>query len=202
MKTIKLGLISLSILLFSLAANAQSNSSKLSFRAGLNSAQLDFGGFKVDPVIGFNIGASYELLNLSDKIILRPEIMFSQQGFSILSDAIGNSGYIKIDQKTNLNYLTLPINLDFQIDKKFSIVAGPYVGLLLNKNSFKDIDLQEDDAKSTDFGFNAGINYAINSRIKLDVRYLAGSNILKTTGDFIELEANNKVWQFGIIFKP
>jgi opacity protein-like surface antigen len=202
MKTIKLGLISLSILLFSQVLNAQNNSSKLSFRAGLNSAQLDFGGFKVDPIIGVNIGASYELLNLSDKIILRPEIMFSQQGFSILTDAIGNNSYIKVNQKTNLNYLTLPVNLDFQIDKKFSIVAGPYIGLLLNKNSLKDIDLQDDDSKSTDFGFNAGINYAITNRIKVDVRYLAGSNILKTTGDFIELEANNKVWQFGIILKP
>ena len=140
MKTIKLGLISLSILLFSQVLNAQNNSSKLSFRAGLNSAQLDFGGFKVDPIIGVNIGASYELLNLSDKIILRPEIMFSQQGFSILTDAIGNNSYIKVNQKTNLNYLTLPVNLDFQIDKKFSIVAGPYIGLLLNKNSLKDID--------------------------------------------------------------
>jgi opacity protein-like surface antigen len=202
MKIIKLGLVTVFVLLFTQVLIAQNSSNKFSFRAGLNSAQLDFGGFKIDPVIGFNIGASYELLNLSDKIILRPEIMFSQQGFSILSEEMGNSGYIEVNQKTNLNYLTLPINLDFQIDKKFSIVAGPYIGFLLNKNSFKEIDLQEDDTKSTDFGFNAGINYAISNKIRLDVRYLAGSNIIRTTGDFIELEASNKVWQFGIIIKP
>ena len=201
MKIIKLGFITIFILFFTQVLTAQNLTNKFSFRAGLNSAQLDFGGFKVDPVIGFNIGASYELLNISDKIILRPEIMFSQQGFSILSEEYGNTGYIEVKQKTNLNYLTLPINLAFQIDNKFSIVAGPYIGLLLNKNSFKEIDLQDDDVKSTDFGINAGINYAINNNIKFDVRYLAGSNILKTTGDFLELEANNKVWQFGIIFK-
>ena len=202
MKIIKLGFVTVFVLFFTQLLNAQNSSNKFSFRAGLNSAQLDFGGFKIDPVIGFNIGASYDLLNLSDKIILRPEIMFSQQGFSVLTEEYGKSGYIEVNKKTNLNYLTLPVNLDFQIDNKFSIVAGPYIGLLLNKDSFKEIDLQSDDVKSADFGFNAGINYAINNKIKLDIRYLAGSNILNSTGDFLELEAKNKVWQFGIIFKP
>ena len=202
MKIIKLGFITVFVLFFTQVLTAQNSSNKFSFRAGLNSAQLDFGGFKVDPVIGLNIGASYELLNLSDKIILRPEIMFSQQGFSVLNEEYGESGYIDVDKKINLNYLTLPLNLDFQIDNKFSIVAGPYIGLLLNKGQFKEIDLQDDNVKSADFGFNAGINYAITNKIKLDVRYLAGSNILKTTGDFLDLEANNKVWQFGIIIKP
>jgi hypothetical protein len=202
MKIIKLGFITLFVLFFTQVLTAQNSSNKFSFRAGLNSAQLDFGGFKVDPVIGLNIGASYELLNLSDKIILRPEIMFSQQGFSVLNEEYGESGYIDVDKKINLNYLTLPLNLDFQIDNKFSIEAGPYIGLLLNKGQFKEIDLQDDNVKSADFGFNAGINYAITNKIKLDVRFLAGSNILKTTGDFLDLEANNKVWQFGIIIKP
>ena len=202
MTIIKLGFITVFVLFFTQVLTAQNSSNKFSFRAGLNSAQLDFGGFKVDPVIGLNIGASYELLNLSDKIILRPEIMFSQQGFSVLNEEYGESGYIDVDKKINLNYLTLPLNLDFQIDNKFSIVAGPYIGLLLNKGQFKEIDLQDDNVKSADFGFNAGINYAITNKIKLDVRYLAGSNILKTTGDFLDLEANNKVWQFGIIIKP
>jgi hypothetical protein len=45
MKIIKLGLVTVFVLLFTQVLIAQNSSNKFSFRAGLNSAQLDFGGF-------------------------------------------------------------------------------------------------------------------------------------------------------------
>lgn len=108
-----------------------------------------------DNSFGLQIGVLYNL-NISDKIILRPKISFSQQGDRTKTEQTSNFELNQIDYK--LTYLNTSI--DFKFWDKVYLIVGPQVGILLNEKHGSN-DLGEIES-NVDFGFNLGTGFKVN----------------------------------------
>jgi hypothetical protein len=137
-------------------------------RVGLNLAnqkdKFDGGSESGDIKPGFQVGA-YLVGNLSDKIAIQPELTFSVLGTKISDPDVG-------DIKLNLNYITIPIFLRYNINDILNIHLGPQFGILASakgkadggsadiKSQYKSLDVGAAVGLGLDFGkFNAAARY-------------------------------------------
>jgi hypothetical protein len=109
-----------------------------------------------------HIGATYET-ELSDKIVFRPKLVFSQQGD-------------REDFNDNIKYETSYINipLSFKFFKQPYLIAGPQIGVLINTKK-KEMDFG--DLKPLDYGLNLGIGIDIK-RFFIELNLYQGFNEL------------------------
>jgi len=126
--------------------------------AGTASAQLTVGakaglnysiyGTKIDPEpeekpesgsgIGFHVGGFLNY-NLSDKIGLRTELLYSARGTSYTDESTSTTSILGItsttktetDGSATASYLELPIMVNFQASEALSFHAGPGLGFLM-----------------------------------------------------------------------
>lgn len=158
--------------------------------SGVNGGPSLKGDFKV----GYLAGA-YADLNISKKIAIQPELLFSQTS-STTSNNTG--GIINFEQakKFNLHYLSIPILLDYKIIPFLHAQVGPQFSTLLNSNesivaggtrSFKSGDFAiVIGAEARILKFRGGLRYVIglsnindlpnqekwkNQRIQLAISY-------------------------------
>ncbi|MBQ0735424.1 porin family protein [Aquimarina celericrescens] len=184
MKTIKKGTLILALLFMgAITANAQSNIDGLKFgiKGGANLAKLKNVDSKAK--IGLVAGVFTEY-GFSDKFSLRSEVLFSVQG----AKAKGSS------EKVKLNYINaLPALIKFYPVKKFSLEAGPQIGLLISK---KGGGLLKSDYRKLDYGLTLGAGFHIIENIEIGARYYLGlRDITKTPG-----EVKNAVFQFTLSY--
>lgn len=82
------------------------------------------------------------------------------------------------ETKYRLNYLSMPVLLNYKVSKKFSVEAGPEVDLLINAK--KQIGATSSnithDTEERNFGIAAGVEYELIKSISLNARYLHGLN--------------------------
>src|ERR1700712_1581911 len=114
--------------LFTLIASAQHSSQKatIGIKGGINLYNIDLpdnGGAAFHNKIGFNAGLLAHI-HLIPRLALQPEIVYSVQGTK------GDGTVAKFNN--NLNYLNVPVLLQFMFDNGFRLQAGPQVGFLLN----------------------------------------------------------------------
>ena len=118
---------------------------------------------------GFHAGVLLDA-PLSKSISIQPNLLFSQKG------AIFNGTY---GFTATYNYLELPVNVIYHINKKFMIGAGPYLGYALSgtqSGSQQSIDVVfgSGQAKRLDFGLNALIGYEIIDGLVISANYSLG----------------------------
>ncbi len=125
---------------------------------------------------------------------LRPEILYTSKGFATnFTDPRINTlgGYNEIEQKTNFNYLSIPLLLDFKAGPVF-FELGPEFAYMLAvtsevKTDIKDVNGKVSDHKdekhtekselgvqSVDLGYVAGIGINLPAGFGLGVRYNGG----------------------------
>ncbi len=124
-----------------------------------------------DTKIGFHVGllAAYAF---SDKVALRGELLYSTKGFQSAADSSTTDGF-----KLNMNYLSLPILIDYQPLPKLHLVAGPSFSyrVLLDSDPNTDnpfFSLEDIWNNSFDFSLATGLEYGIGEHLRLGVRYL------------------------------
>lgn len=122
--------------------------------------------------VGFAIGGFAEV-KVSDKFAVQPELLYSIQGYKF----DGGSA--------DLNYLNIPVMAKYFVAEKFSLEAGPQIGILLSATG--KLGSESADIKSlyntTDFGLNLGAGFDVTEDITLGLRYTLGlSNIGKDSG--------------------
>ncbi|TDO69899.1 outer membrane protein with beta-barrel domain [Flavobacterium chryseum] len=143
--------------------NAQST--KLGVKGGLNLSTLVGGDVEsAKSVVGFHVGGFAEI-KIVEKFAIQPEILFSTQGTKVES-VFGNDFDLK------LNYLNIPVLAKYYIVDKFSVEAGPQLGVLLSAKA-DDNDIKEF-SKSVDFGFNVGAAYHFTDNLSINLRYTIG----------------------------
>jgi hypothetical protein len=138
---------------------------KFGVRAGLNltNQKLSSSGISISPdsKAGFQIGVVGDL-SVSDALAIQPGIVFATLGCKLG------------DTKTSLNYIQVPINVQYKFDLgsvQLFPQAGPYLGFAIGgkyKEDGESMDLKigndelEDDYKAFDFGLGigAGIQFA------------------------------------------
>ena len=134
-------------------------------------------------ILNFNAGGGARI-KLSKQFSLQAELLWNVKG--------GESILINIQEPTQrityrLGYISLPVNLAFS-HKKFSAYIGVEQSLFIqgsfqffdgDRNRFTNI-VGRKPAKKYDTGLICGINYFVNKRFFIDLRYFYGLMITHT----------------------
>lgn len=140
-------------------------------KAGANIFKVDGTSMKDEFNFGYNLGAFAEL-NFSPKVGIQPELMWNQTNYRTGNRFNDIYPEGTNDVKGKLNYLSIPILLNYNLAKFFTLQAGPQFGILLDQD--KSLFQNGREAfKSGDFSMLGGVQLNIGS-LKLGGRYVIG----------------------------
>jgi opacity protein-like surface antigen len=120
-------------LLISFASMAQFH---IGAKAGANIFKVDGHSFKDQFKYGYHLGGFMEI-PISNKLTIQPEVLFNQ--YSTVLDSSYKNIYDGVFNSQNgnnikLNYLSIPILLEYKMAKFFRLQAGPQFGVLIDQN--------------------------------------------------------------------
>ncbi|NHF60354.1 porin family protein [Flavobacteriaceae bacterium TP-CH-4] len=127
-----------------------SSQKKLGAIVGLNNSSISEGfldEISITDKFGFHVGAFYEL-QLDEKLMFRPKIMYSQQG---------NRDTYRSRRTEKLNYINIP--LDFKVFDTTYLLVGPQVGFLVSENNST---FSSGDIATLDIGIKLGLGQRIH----------------------------------------
>ena len=158
-------------LFFVQAATAQFS---IGVKAGANITKVDGKSFKDEFRYGYHLGG-YANIGIGGRFSLQPEVLFNQyqtktdSSFkSIYQNAFNGNNNIK------LNYLSIPLMLNYKLGSLLSLQAGPMFSILMDQN--KNLLQNGQDAfKKGEFSMLGGAQVSLG-KIKLNGRYVIGLN--------------------------
>ena len=190
-------------------------------RAGWNYIQTRF-----DPTIptiveydyrsGYHFGIATKF-NLGREFYLNPELLYNNKGYS---RGAFNDGLPRSESNTHLNYVSLPILLEYRPQTWLGLQAGPEIGFLASaRTKFEDFtwDLldQEEigllDLNRLDLGLAIGAAFLIDSKLTGSLRYVHGMRQLYESPPILfDLEGNalafegdnyfNRAFQVSLVY--
>ncbi|MBC7721219.1 MAG: PorT family protein [Pedobacter sp.] len=187
-------LSTLVILTTVIATHAQGVS--LGIKAGANLTKIDGVSFDDSYKLSYQAGGFVEI-DFSKKFGIQPEVLFSQTTSKTES---GTSPiYTNINKNTdvNLNYLTIPVLLRYNVGKLVTLNLGPQFGILLNKDNSLFANGQNA-FKGGDFSMVGGAQLNI-SAFRIYGRYNIGLTNINDIDD--KDKWKSKQIQLGIGFK-
>ena len=166
------------------AASAQHSSSpkgkvNLGIKAGINLYKISSDdNTAFDQITGYHLGLLGHI-HLDSQWAVQPELVYSSQGAK-------SAG---VEHK--LDYINVPVLLQYMFDNGFRLQAGPQFGFLVRADNKNDLN-------SIDLGVGMGISYVVPSTgFGLDVRYNYGlSNINKNDA----VKSFNRGVQLGVFY--
>ena len=170
MKT-KLAIMALALLTMQ-AASAQKF--RIGAKAGANLVKVDGKSFKDEFRYGYHIGGFSEIVLTKDrKLSLQPEVLFSQYSTSL--DSNFKSVYQNVinsnQSHVKLNYLSIPILLNYKLIGPIYLQAGPAFSVLMDQ-SRTFLQNGGDAFKKGDFSMIGG------AQVKLAKLYLSGRYVV------------------------
>lgn len=165
----------LALVLFTQAAMAQLN---LGIKGGANIMKVDGKAFRDEFRYGYHLGGFAEI-GLGGKLSVQPEVLWNQyqtRADSSFSNIYQNALDISNYRDVKLNYLSIPLLLNYKLGSLMSLQAGPQYGILLDQS--KNLVQNGKEAfKNGDFSLVGGAQIHI-SKLRLQGRYVVGlSNI-------------------------
>lgn len=128
---------------------AQNDRVNFGLKAGVNLANLNVEDYDdTEMKLGMYAGALAHI-HITPNIGVQPEVVYSTQG--------AKDG----DTKWLIDYVNVPIMLQYMFDNGFRIETGPQVGFLTRAKIEADgeeLDIK-DDLKKTDISWGFGLNY-------------------------------------------
>jgi len=191
MKTKLLALLSL--VLFTQAAMAQFH---LGVKGGVNITKVEGKAFKDEFRYGYHLGGFAEI-GLGGKLGIQPEVLWSQNQTRVdssFSDVYENSLQISNYQDVTLNYLSIPVLLNYKLGSLMTLQAGPQFGILVDQSKTLLQNGQEA-FKKGDFSLVGGAQIHI-AKIRLQGRYFVGLNNISDVGD--QNKWNNQGFQLSL----
>lgn len=172
MKT-KLPLLLIAGLLIAQASMAQLN---LGIKGGANITKIEGKSFKDEFQYGYHLGGFAEI-GLGGKLAIQPEVLFNQYQTSVDSSfknvyqgAVNFSNY----KNVKLNYLSIPLLVNYKVGSLLTLQAGPQVGILLDQSK-NLLENGQEAFKTGDFSMVGGAVINI-SKLRLTGRYIVGLN--------------------------
>jgi hypothetical protein len=149
----------------------------LGIKGGANIVKIDGKSFKEQFRYGYNVGGFAEI-GLGKKFTLIPGVDFNQ--YSTTLDSSYKSIYQNVinsqQSKVKLNYLSIPVMLDYKFIGPIHLQAGPQVGILMDQNK-NFLQNGSEAFKTGDFAMAFGAQVKLAS-FRVTGRYLIGlSNI-------------------------
>ena len=157
-------------------------------KIGLNSYSINNdSGSDFDSKLGIHAGI-FGHIHLNRQLGVQPELVYSMQG--------GKSG----STNYNLDYINVPVLLQYMFDNGFRIQAGPQFGFLVrakaeNGNASQDV---KDEFKTIDAGLSFGASYIHTpTSFGIDARYNLGlTDISESSG----VKSTSRGLQVGIFY--
>ena len=190
--------ISLALALFFASFIASAQGPKFGLKAGLNVAKINSDGdLNYDNKLGLNAGLLAHI-HLSPQFALQPEVVYSAQGGKYtFQNVLGNLE----EHELGLDYINIPLNVQYMFDNGFRLQTGPQLGFLVNvKDKYNDAETEfftSDDFKSIDISWTAGLGYLSQTGFGIDARYNFGLSDINDTGGY---KLKNNVFQVGIFY--
>lgn len=163
-------------------AFAQSSQPRLGLTAGINLTTLGTASsngltINYDYRPGFQ-GGIFAEIPVAEKITFSPQVLFSQKGGNV--NTVVNGVTLKGD--TRINYLDVPLLVDFKVNSGVSLFVGPQVAFLMSQKSnitasmgnlsASDTNTDTDGFRKTLIGANVGVGYKVNKDIGLKLHYI------------------------------
>lgn len=175
-----------------LVGNAQAQHVNIGIKGGLNIFNTyNDNDAEADYKAGLHAGLLGHI-HLSEQFALQPELVFSIQGSQF---TVGST-----DFKLDLNYINVPLLLQYMFDNGFRIAAGPQLGLLLSaKSRAGDLEVDvKDSYENTDIGIGVGMSYVNpSSGFGIDARYNHGLTNINAAGT---VNSFNRGFQVGVFY--
>lgn len=189
----------------------------IGLKGGLSLSSLSIDNVTDSDILpGFH-GGAWVNIPLSGDISLQPELLYSGKGV----EAVYDEEFLGIEiaegeTKIRLNYIDIPVYVNYNLSEDFHFFIGPYVGFLLNANintsaeilDFLDYtnqdEISKDEFKSTDFGLSGGLGFSIDP-VSFGFNYSLGLMTVATDESqmeaLLESSKNNVIQVFvGIHF--
>jgi hypothetical protein len=166
---------SLSILMFAMVLSTMSFAQgffHVGVKGGVNMYKIDGKSFSQEFKYGYNAGIFSEI-NFSKKLGIQPEILWNQAQTRTTTQFhdMYNGGMSEL-KGVKLNYLSIPVLLNYSPSRILTLQAGPQFGILINKNQ-RLLDNGQQAFKSGDFSMLGGVQLNIGG-VKLGGRYVVG----------------------------
>lgn len=174
-------------------------------KAGLNLGDIkNIGLTDHSTRLGLN-GGLFTEIEISEKFITRPELLYSIKGDKFPSTEFNGGGTL------SLNYFSIPLLGGFRPSDKFTILLGPEFGFLMSANSKFDgsnHDISKNFRKF-DLAMNLGSSFNLKNGLGFELRYshgfekLVDVSITDQSGNEIgnDKVGSNRVFQIGVFYK-
>lgn len=173
----KTKLFSIAILMF-MSSSIFAQDFSLGIKGGANLGKISGQSFKDQFTLGYHVGA-FATIGLGKKWAIQPEAMLSQINVDTASNFSQVYQFNHVD-KINLQYLTIPILLNYNVNKFLTLQAGPQFGMMLDKH--KDLLQNGKDAfKSQDFSVAAGLQLNL-LKFRVYGRFIGGLTDINNIG--------------------
>jgi Outer membrane protein beta-barrel domain len=165
-------------------------------KIGTNINKISGKSFKDEFSYNYSAGG-FATIKLGKKWSIQPEVVFNQVSSDTTSDF---SQLYKIDGSTisniKLNYLSIPLLLNYHLSKGIALQAGPQYGILLSQNA-NLIENGKQAFKKGDFSLLGGVQLQLGA-IRVYGRYAVGLNNLNDIDN--KDQWKNQSIQLGIGF--
>ncbi|MEO6638084.1 MAG: porin family protein [Ginsengibacter sp.] len=149
----KTKLISVAILFF-ISSSLFAQTFKLGIKGGANLGKISGSSFKDQFTLGYHAGG-FATIGLGDKFAIQPEVLFNQVN-NDTATSFSEIFKVRNADQIQLKFLSIPVLLNYNVNRFITLQAGPQFGILLNKN---DNFLQNGNNafKSGDFSLVGGV---------------------------------------------
>lgn len=172
----KTKLLAIIILIFA-ASPAFSQGFTLGIKGGANLGKISGHSFKDEFTLGYHIGGFATIGG--KKWAIQPEVLFSQVNTDTATSFSQITGIHDVS-KIQLQYLTIPILLNYNAGNILTLQAGPQFGILLDKN--KNLVQNGKDAfKSGNFSVAAGVQLNL-LKFRVYGRFIGGVTDMNNLG--------------------
>ena len=178
--------------LFTTISFASYSQIRLGVRGGLNLSRIsgdddDDNGMK----FGFHLGGMVHV-PIKGRLCFQPEILFSTKGTQSKEES---------DSKLALNYVDIPLLLNYRIENGLFFEVGPTIGVLVSANLKYDGDSEDvkDSFKASDVGAAFGVGYRTDMGLSLGLRYQLGLSNIADDNDYT-LHNNVMMLTIGYLF--
>jgi hypothetical protein len=156
---------------------------KLGVKAGANIMKIEGKSFKEEFSYGYHAGGFLEI-GLGDKFGIQPEVLFNQVSSRVdssFSHVYQNAANFSNYKDVKLQYLSIPLLLNYKLGNVLSLQAGPQFGSLMNGDKTLLQNGQEA-FKSGELSMLGGAQINI-SKLRLTGRYVVGLNNINEISD-------------------
>ncbi|ASW73666.1 hypothetical protein IQ37_14805 [Chryseobacterium piperi] len=194
---------------------------RFGIKGGANSAYFSSQKLSINnQQLGFHAGA-FVNIPLSKEISLQPEVMFNQLGAkSVLSDVTTPDGVTRTqrDYRTTLNYISVPLMVQFKPADNFYVEAGPEFSYFVSgknkgettvttttdnmtttQRSSVSETINKDNINRFNFGLGLGLGYYFTHNLGINARYV--NSLTKIDKSVPAALNNNRVFQLGLNYK-